>query len=635
MMLSCAVLAVTSGLWIPSDVIVANPHELINVFISSPHTPITYLISSFLIAFGLFMIWIPLFSYLIKEVFNNYITYILLALSVIGVVNYSLFNKNFGLLSTKLIYDEPMAYSFSETLLNLLIDLLVASAAIALCIVLKKHFKFVMLIILTTTLLLSIENISLTQITLSGMTYRYSNTAEDVRIPMSTTGQNVVVIMADRFMSAYIPYIFNERPDVAEQFEGFTYYPNTLSFGEFTNIASPALFGGYEYTPDAINERQDELLVDKHNEALMVLPVIFSQNGWNVSVGDPTYANYEWIPDPSIFDDYEGINAFQMAGVFNDRSDLLLAAGQEYEDRLNRNLFCYGLMKTTPYLFQPYAYSEGSYEDVDHYFISSTDIGYVDKTTRTHSQIGIYEAYFAEYLALDALSDIVEISNDNENNFFIFSNGTAHNYNILSEPEYMPAVVVDNTEFDLAHEDRFTVNGVTMHLNPSSPAITYANYECCMSTCIALGRWFDYLRSNNLYDNTRIVIVADHGNLQHEFDSLDINDWDFSAQAVNPLLMVKDFGSTDFTISTEFMTNADTPYIALEGLINNPVNPFTGNPIEEFDKTSEQLVYVSNNWDVIYNHGTQFEDPDGYWVAVRNNIFDDENWRIVGTTPNG
>ena len=43
-----------------------------------------------------------------------------------------------------------------------------------------------------------------------------------------------------------------------------------------------------------------------------------------------------------------------------------------------------------------------------------------------------------------------------------------------------------------------------------------------------------------------------------------------------PLLLVKDFGSTEFTISDEFMTNADVPTLATQGLIENPTNPFTG-----------------------------------------------------------
>ena len=48
-----------------------------------------------------------------------------------------------------------------------------------------------------------------------------------------------------------------------------------------------------------------------------------------------------------------------------------------------------------------------------------------------------------------------------------------------------------------------------------------------------------------------------------------------------PLLLVKDFGSKEFVVSNEFMTNADVLTIATKNVINNPINPFTGNvPLE-------------------------------------------------------
>ena len=106
--------------------------------------------------------------------------------------------------------------------------------------------------------------------------------------------------MLDRAMGAYIPYIFNEKPELKEQFSGFTYYSNAVSFGMSTNIAIPALLGGYEYTPWELNKRDSETLVSKHNEALKVMPVLFDQNGYEVTVFDPTYANYQVIPDLSI-----------------------------------------------------------------------------------------------------------------------------------------------------------------------------------------------------------------------------------------------------------------------------------------------------------------------------------------------
>ena len=63
-------------------------------------------------------------------------------------------------------------------------------------------------------------------------------------------------------------------------------------------MGTPALMGGYEYTVDQINLRKDEKLVDKHNEALKMMPVLFDQNDFDVTVFDPIYANYQWVPSP-------------------------------------------------------------------------------------------------------------------------------------------------------------------------------------------------------------------------------------------------------------------------------------------------------------------------------------------------
>ena len=620
-----AVLAIISGLWIPSDVVAQNPEELINLFISDPHNPSLYLLSSFLCAVGMFLIWIPLFVYLLRNKVARVVPYIAAITSIAGVVNYILFNKRFGLLSDKLIYDNPMHYGTMEILINLLADIGVVIVCVLLVKYLNKLLAPVLTVVLVTALLLSLFNFWSIELSLKDFSYSYSNTAEDVSVPMTTKGKNVVVIMMDRMMGAYIPYIFNERPDVAKQFEGFIYYPNTLSFGQYTNFGAPAVFGGYDYTPEMMNSRPDERLMDKHNEALRVLPTIFADNGWKVSVGDPTYSNYRWIPDPSIYDNDERIRAFQMAGVFNEKSELFVEAGEKYEKRLNRNLFCYGFMKTLPCLLQPSFYTDGQYYQVDNYFGVDDQVGYIDGSMREHTQIGIYEAYYSQYLALSSLNDIVDINQDDQNCFFMFSNGVAHDMCLLQEPEYLPSITVNNTEFDEAHKDRFELNGVTLHTDPDSPPLTYGNYETNMAACIELGKWFDYLRKNGLYDNTRIIIVADHGNAQQELDTLLIEDLGFSAQSVNPILMVKDFNSNEFQTSYEFMTNADTPYLAVNGIISNPVNPFTRNPIVS-DKSGEMYVYVSDEWSTLTNDGTIFEG--GTWLSVRDNIFDDKNWKF-------
>lgn len=92
--------------------------------------------------------------------------------------------------------------------------------------------------------------------------------------------------------------------------------------------------------------------------------------------------------------------------------------------------------------------------------------------------------------------------------------------------------------------------------------------------------------------------------------------------------MVKDFNSngpltTDYT----FMTNAYVPTLAMEGIIGDPVNPFTGNPISS-DAKFEDVLYVTSsyNWGLDANDGYSFDLSDGSWWAVRENLYDLNNW---------
>ena len=627
-MLSCAVLAVLTGLMIPSDVISENPTELIKPFGVNPCNPVLYLLPGALTAVGTFMIWIPLFIVLTKNKNHKYLTGIIPALAVVSVCNYVVFNKNFGYLSKKLIYEYSMKFSVKDIIINLAADILILALITFLFMKLKKYKKLITGVVLAGVIAISGMNVVLSLSMTAGHNYTFGNTDEDIVIPMTRTGKNVVVIMMDRMISGYIPYIMNERPELKEHFDGFTYYHNTVSLGHSTNNGAPSLFGGYDYSPANMNKRSDELLVDKHNEALKVLPTIFADNGWKVSVGDPPYANYEWLSDVSIYDDDDRINAYNMFGVMTKGNPVLTELGEEYELRLNRNLFCYGLMKTAPYLLQPLFYSRGTYNDMNLYTNGSGNISALSDPL--HTQIGLDETYLGSRLVLESLDDIVSISDDQENCFFMFANNTTHDVTLLEEPSYSPAYVIDNTEYDLANMDRFILDGREMHMDDY---LSYAHYECSMSACIILGQWFDYLRANGLYDNTRIIIVADHGYSFNQFDDLLLPELGYDAEQLNPVLLVKDFDSTGFTVSDEFMTNADTPYLALKGIIDSPLNPFTGNPITKESDSGEQLIYISGSGNVLTNNGTRLEEADRRWFTVHDNIYDNRNWALYPGNP--
>lgn len=627
-MISCAVLTVLTGVMIPSDVIAENPTELIKPFGVNPCNPVLYILSSGLTAAGTFMIWVPLFITLTKNKFTKYLEGIMPGLAVVSIVNYVVFNKNFGNLSKKLIYEYSMRFELKDIALNLLADIAVLAIVAWLFIRIKKYKKLIMSVALAGVIAISSINVFMSLAMTTGHNYSYGNTAEEVAIPMTKTGKNVVVIMLDRMVSGYVPYIMNERPELMEQFDGFTYYPNTISLGHSTNNGAPALFGGYDYSPANMNKRPEMLLVDKHNEALKVLPTIFADNGWKVSVGDPPYANYEWLSDVSIYDDNDKINAFNMTGVLAYDDPVLLELGEEYDLRLNRNLFCYGLMKTLPYLLQPVVYTNGTYDNLDLYTYGSGNISVISDPA--HTQVGLDEGYLGSRLVLESLDDIVYVDDSAENCFFMFSNNTTHDITLLSEPSYEASVVVDNTQYDAEHADRFTVDGRTAHMEDY---LSYAHYQCAMSACIILGQWFDYLRANDLYDNTRIIIVADHGYSFGNFDDLLLTDLGYDGEQLNPALLVKDFDATGFTVSYDFMTNADTPSLALQGIVDSPVNPFTGNPIDMSPKEQDLYIYVSGSGSVLENNGTQFVEADRRWYTVHDNIFDKDNWSMIPGDP--
>ena len=183
---------------------------------------------------------------------------------------------------------------------------------------------------------------------------------------------------------------------------------------------------------------------------------------------------------------------------------------------------------------------------------------------------------------------------------------------------------VDNTEYGGEYQDRFTINGQALKMEID---IQLTHYQANMAAMIQLGKWFDYMRENDVYDNTKIILVADHGRSSfYEGDEKNLEDTDTSA--FYPLLMVKDFDSEGFTTSEEFMTNADVPTIAMKDIIENPINPFTGKEINSDEKTAhDQYVNSSWEWDIEINNGNTYLPAK--WYSVHDDMRDINNWKLV------
>ncbi|MBR4807187.1 MAG: hypothetical protein IKZ65_01705, partial [Lachnospiraceae bacterium] len=154
----------------------------------------------------------------------------------------------------------------------------------------------------------------------------------------------------------------------------------------------------------------------------------------------------------------------------------------------------------------------------------------------------------------------------------------------------------------------------------------FCHYQINMCALLRIGEWLDYLKEEGVYDNTRIIIVADHGYPMAQFEDMLLSNG-LDVERFNPLLMVKDFNAHGFKTDDSFMTNADVPTLAMEGVIDNPVNPNTGNPVNMDAKKDDQYITTSGKWSTTINHGYKFDTTDGYWYAVKpGSIFDVKNW---------
>jgi hypothetical protein len=409
----------------------------------------------------------------------------------------------------------------------------------------------------------------------------------------SRQGKNVIVIMLDRAVSAYIPFIFDEKPKLKDTFDGFVWYPNCLSFGAHTIFGTPPLFGGYEYTPVEIQKRNTQLLIEKHNESLLVLPKLFLDNRFKVTVTDPPLANFSWEPDLSIYDPYPEIRAENLSGKYSlywleNHPDAEIFPVEEI---LKKNLIRFSVFKSSPFIIRTFIFDGGRW-------LSASALN--DKHKLTNNTIN-------EYSVLDLLPDITAFEQTG-NTLWLFQNSLTHEPAFFQSPDYVPRREITETG-----------NG---------PFSEESHYHANMAALLLLGKWFAYLQANDVYNNTRIIIVSDHGK-GVPIDPLSQikppDDWNLNV--FNPLLMVKDFDAAgNLRTDDTFMTNADTPLLAMDSLIQNPVNPFTRKPIKS-EKDGKIIITSSGKFNPTDHGKYTFNIANNEWLSVRDNIFNSSNWQ--------
>ncbi len=609
-MLCCAFLTLLLGALIPLDVIRSSPAEFVDI--AHYHSPLQYALSSLMLAAGTFMLWFNIYYRLLGGRARTAFAWLTAAACAVCVIDYVGFGGGYGTMSAELAYEARLLISKREYLVNLL----AVAAAMGATLALWKRGKALMRVVAVAGCAAVLGMSVADAAAILGADRQLQSAARadagdgQVTIPMDRSGRNVAVVMLDRGIGRFIPYIFEEKPELKRRFSGFTFYPNTLSYGSHTNVGAPALFGGYEYTPEAMNARADEPLRDKHDEALKLMPALFHGEGYDVTVCDAPYAGYSELPDLSIFDEWPDMNtAITMTAKAIDDDEML----ESNEALRHRNFFCYAVFRASPLIFHKVLYNQGRYGQVDSNWTQVTS-----GLTRAR---GLEYSFMKAYGALSALPKETAVRDEGKGTFLMIDNETTHAPVLLQLPDYTPALTVDNAAYEDGAITRRGPDGSELALETVEQV---QHYHVNMAAMLKLADWFDDLREKGVYDNTRIILVADHGFRLDGLFGLRLSRDDMMHFC--PLLMVKDFNAEGFTVDERFMTNADTPLLALKDIVEDPVNPFTGKALTDSPKRApEQRVAHVSDYRPVTNNGNTFKTLR--WYANANRPGDLSAWR--------
>lgn len=584
-------LALLLGLVIPLLVLSVEPMDFLTM--DRATDPLYYAYAAMAVAAGVFLVWGSLIYAMADREGRRTYGAVLLILLLVSLVDMLGFKAVVGNVSTMLEFEKMPHFTLVVKMLNLGVLGIVGIAGWLFWNRGGRVRNGLAAVLCLTFFAMAVYNINETKNKIHDVDGGTGDV--DYVVPLSADGRNVIVMMIDRAISAYVPFMFEEKPQLYEQFAGFTYYPNTLSFGRGTASGAPALYGGYEYRTEIIeaSTRESE---DFHREALLVQPILFGEAGFDVTVTDPGF----WAAsatDYSIYDPYPYITAYSLEQNIPVGYDLEgMKAARE------RNFFFYSIYRIAPAMLQDEVYGKGRYLAADHTAFTG-------------------EGEFRRgYTVLKNLPNLTRIEQDGRDRFLAFGNNAAHAEAMLSLPDYTDEREADYTGIDIAADKH--AGDLTLRFDRDNIGLSVGHYHSNMATFLKLGEWFDYLRECGVYDNCRIILVSDHGyGLPQREDML--LPGGVNVEAVNPILLVKDFGCNEpFTVDTQFMTNADTTVLATQGIIDTPVNPFTGNVISMDGKEGGvNFKWQPLEWDF-------YGDPyaGDKWYHVKDDILDPACW---------
>ncbi len=540
-------------------------------------------------------------------------------LSFWAIINQFVFTGNYGDMSN-FVFQSKLIISPFTSLLNILVLILIAGLFFIL--IAYKRFAIInkiLLISLIAIVGLSCYNAFTFTQKQMGLIEGEKDELEPL-ITLSKMGKNVVILMMDRMIGGYIPKVLEMVPSLKGDLDGFSWYPKSLSEGAFTIVGVPTIVGGYDYSVDSINTtRTKTTLRQKLDEAYRVLPYNFNKAGYQSTIIEPSTRllkkrNKKYLKGTSI-----KFPAGKYNTMWSTEHSTFIP-----KENVHHNLVMFGLFRILPEMFREWIYSYGKWDALSQLSLAkkqTVEKGYVTFSPSSREM----KSTLKNWAVMEYLPKMTKTTDDSISQFYYFANDLVHE----------PWSIGTNLSIDLGGEILYPENVVkefdedlhsTKHLYATAAAIKL------------VAKWLNTLKELGVYDNTRIIIVSDHGrgvynpmfNAQKvplskgEIRNSDRSLKNYELAWFHSALFVKDFNAKGaLAIDSSFRRSADVPWMALDKIIDG-INPYTGNPIvEPMEKFPFSPVYL----------GWRTDDQSKYKFKVKQNytvhndkIFDVLNW---------
>ncbi|MWV62718.1 sulfatase-like hydrolase/transferase [Helicobacter saguini] len=388
----------------------------------------------------------------------------------------------------------------------------------------------------------------------------------------STTQKNILVILLDNadgyFMKEHIES--KKYDNLFNSFKGFRFYKNALSTSTFTLPTLTSVIAGKYYTAYNINHRQIDSVQEEIAKGFAMIFNAFYDSSFNIAaiLDNPLDERYF---KPLVKDSNNIIfNATKYENLYR----------QAHKDELKNlisnpiplaNLFSVSVFKFVPYSFRSSIYKGGAW---------------------------LFNTRYAQVYSIakmDAFQKLIS-NTQNKPTFKFFHFDVTHNpYFVDSNCKY----VVTNKERDMMDAHKQT--------------------EICSLKILA--NVFEKMKKLDIYDNTQIFIVSDHGAMMQTFALP-------SKLNHAATLFYKPFNASDnLQIDSTNVVNYDIASIYCENI--SALSPCPNVDSNILENSRERKILT-------YKFVPQKDTPKGkiikiddYHIFKGGDIYDSKNWEVV------